>query len=136
MTEPEPHRAADLTIAELLERLTGQTSRLVRQELALAREELLTKASRAGMGTMLFAGAGVVAVYGTGAVVAGLVAALVLALPLWSAALTIGGVLLAVAAVLILVGRRELRRMFPLIPEKVRGRWRADARAIAKGAGR
>jgi hypothetical protein len=48
MGEGKPERAADMTIAELLEQLTGQTSQLVRQEAALAREELLTKAKVRG----------------------------------------------------------------------------------------
>lgn len=59
----------------MLEELTGETSRLVRDEVAVIREELLAKASRAGMGTVLFGGAGALAVYGTGAVVAEVIAA-------------------------------------------------------------
>jgi hypothetical protein len=133
MTEPEPDRTSEMTIAELLEQLTGQTSRLVRQEVAVVREELLVKASRAGMGTMLFGGAGALAVYGTGAVVAGAIAALATELPPWAAALIIGGGLLSASGVLALMGRRELRRAFPLVPKDASERVKADARAIAEG---
>jgi Putative Actinobacterial Holin-X, holin superfamily III len=134
MTESGPDRAADLTIAELLEQLTGQTARLVRQEVALVREEMLTKASRAGMGTMLFGGAGALAVYGTGAVVAGVIAALATELPPWAAALIVGGGLLSASGVLALLGRRQLRRVLPLIPKDASARVKADAKAITEGA--
>jgi hypothetical protein len=134
MGEGKPERAADMTIAELLEQLSGQTSQLVRQEAALAREELLTKASRAGMGTMLFGSAGAIAVYGVGVVFAGVIAALAVELPLWAAALIIGGWLLAASGVLVLVGRRELRRGLPLFPKEAVRRVKADAEAIAEDA--
>ena len=134
MTESGQDRPADLTIAELLEQLTEQTSRLVRQEVALVRDEMLTKASKAGMGTMLFGGAGALAVYGAGAVVAGVIAAVATELPPWAAALIIGGGLLSASGVLALLGRRQLRRVLPLIPPDATERVKADARAITEGA--
>jgi hypothetical protein len=130
----ESGRPADMTIAELLEQLTEQTSRLVRQEVELVRDELMTKASRAGMGGTLLGGSGALAVYGTGAVVAGLIAALATELPTWAAALIIGGGLLAGSGVLALLGRRKLRLAFPLMPKDAAERVKADARAIAEGA--
>lgn len=130
----DPERPGDLTIAELLERLTEQTSRLVRQEVELVRDELMTKASRAGMGTALLGGSGALAVYGGGAVVAGVVAALATELPPWAAALIVGGGLLAASGLLALIGRAKLRRAFPLVPRDAAERAKADARAIAEGA--
>lgn len=133
MSERQPDRKGDMTVAELLEQLTGQTSQLVRQELALVREESFIKASRAGMGTMLFGGAGALAVYGAAAVVAGVMAALATELPPWAAALVVVGGLLSVSGVLALMGRRELRRVFPLMPKEATERLRADARVITNG---
>ena len=133
MTEPVREHPRERTIAELLEELTGETSRLVRDEVAVIREELLTKASRAGMGTAMFGGAGALAVYGTGAVVAGVIAALATELPPWASALIVGGGLLSASGVLAMVGRREMRRAFPLVEEDTAGRMKADARAIAEG---
>jgi Putative Actinobacterial Holin-X, holin superfamily III len=134
MSEGDPERTGEMTIAELLERLSGQTSRLVRQEAALAREELMTKASRAGMGTMLFGTAGVIAVYGVGAVVAGIVAALATGLPPWASALIIGVALLPASGVMVALGRRRLRRVFPLTPKTAAERLKADAGAIVESA--
>lgn len=53
-TATEP---ADLTIGELVSRLSSQVTELVRGELELARTELATKGKRAGVGAGL-AGAG------------------------------------------------------------------------------
>jgi hypothetical protein len=135
MTEPERRPPGDMTVAELLERLTSQTSRLVRQEAALVREELLTKAGRAGMSAMLFGGAGALAVYGAGAVVAGLIAAVATELPPWAAALIVGGGMLSASGVLALLGRWKLRRAFPVVSKDTSERVKADAKAIAEGAG-
>jgi|1186.fasta_scaffold90301_2 hypothetical protein len=134
MSEGDPERTGEMTIAELLERLSGQTSRLVRQEAALAREELMTKASRAGMGTMLFGTAGLIAVYGVGAVIAGIVAALVTGLPPWASALIIGVALLPASGVMVVLGRRRLRRVLPLTPKTAAERLRTDAGAIVESA--
>jgi hypothetical protein len=134
MSEGDPERTGEMTIAELLERLSGQTSRLVRQETALAREELMTKASRAGMGTMLFGTAGLIAVYGVGAVIAGIVAALVTGLPPWASALIIGVALLPASGVMVVLGRRRLRRVLPLTPKTAAERLRTDAGAIVESA--
>jgi hypothetical protein len=134
MGDGQPERAADMTMTELIERLTGQTSQLVRQEATLAREELLTKASKAGMGTMLFGSAGALAVYGAGVVVAGMIAAVAIELPPWAAALIIAGWLLAASGALVLMGRRQLRRGLPLFPTEAAGRVKADAKAIVERA--
>jgi hypothetical protein len=53
--------------AELVKLASEQISRLVREELALARTEMTAKAKRAGSGAGLFGGAGVVALYGAAA---------------------------------------------------------------------
>ena len=52
--------------AELVQRATEQVSRLVRDELALARAELTQKGKHAGIGIGLFGGGGVLAVLRAG----------------------------------------------------------------------
>jgi hypothetical protein len=73
-TEQEP-------TAELVHRLSEQVSTLVRDELALARIEMVEKGKRAGKGAGLLGGAGVLALYGVGALLVTAGAALSLAMP-------------------------------------------------------
>ena len=118
-------RTDDLSSAstgELVQRLSAQLSELVRRELDLARTELATKGKRAGAGAGLAGAGGVVALYGVGALIASAIAALALVVPVWLSALIVGVVLLLVAGVLALVGRRRLREATPPVPEQaVRG---------------
>ena len=92
---------------------TEQIGQLVRQEMALARAELTQSAKKAGTGAGLFGGAGLVALYGVAALVATAIIALDLVLPLWLAALVVGVVLLAVAGLLALVGKKQLSEAAP-----------------------
>ena len=54
-------------VAELLQELSEQTSTLVRQEMELARLELMQKGKRAGIGAGMFGGASMVGLYAIGA---------------------------------------------------------------------
>lgn len=123
-------RPGDRTAAELAERAAAQAARLVRQEIEQVRDEVRDKAVTAGTGAALLGGAGVLAAYGTGAVVAGAVAALETRMPRWAAGLTVGGGLLSAAGALGLAGRRELRRALPLVPERSAERVKADAQDL------
>ncbi|MFI6036809.1 phage holin family protein [Streptomyces sp. NPDC051315] len=124
------------TVGELVGQATEQLSRLVRQEIALAKEELAEKGRRAGRGGGLlgaagaFAYAGLLALAGTG------VAALSLALPVWAAALIVTAVLFVIAAVLAAIGRGQLRRAAPPTPEEALGSVRADVEEIRERAHR
>lgn len=111
-----PPRAAgpeNETTAQLIADATDQLGRLVRQELQLARAELKQSAKQAGTGAGLFGGAGVVALYGLGVLVATAVIALGLVLPLWLAALLVAVVLFAVAGVMALVGKKQVTKAAP-----------------------
>jgi uncharacterized membrane protein YqjE len=106
-----------LPTGELVKRLATQLSGLMRGELELARTELTEKGKRAGTGAGLAGAGGVVALYGLGALIAAAVAALALVLPVWLAALIVGVALLIVGGVLALVGRSQLKRATPPMPE-------------------
>jgi hypothetical protein len=121
---------ADASTGELVEQATRQIGELVRQELALAKAELAEKAKAAGRGAGLLGGAGVVAWYGGGAVVVAAVAALAVAWPVWVAALVVGAVLLAVAGVAALAGRKQLRRAVPPMPEQATASVKADVQEL------
>ncbi|GAA4893437.1 putative superfamily III holin-X [Stackebrandtia albiflava] len=96
--------------AELVHRAVEQTSRLVRDEIALARAELTAKGRQAASGAGLLGGAAFLGFFAFGCLVTAGVIALALIMPGWAAALVVAGVLLLVALVLALAGRSRMRR--------------------------
>jgi uncharacterized membrane protein YqjE len=122
--------------AELLQRLADQISRLLRQELQLARLELAEKGKRTGLGAGLLGAAGLVALYGLAALVAAAILLLATAMPAWLAALVVALVLLALGGVLALVGRGQVRRATPPLPEQALAGIKADVDVITRRASR
>lgn len=110
----DPHNA---TTGELVTKLSSQISELVRGELALAKAELTEKGKRAGIGAGLAGGAGVLALYGIGALIATVIILLDLFLPLWAAALIVTVLIFIVAGVLGLLGKTQIQRAVPPVPE-------------------
>lgn len=108
----------DQSLGELAKQLSEQTGTLVRQELALARAELQEKGKRAGIGGGLLGAGGLVALYGVAALVAAVIMLIGTALDGWIAALIVGVVLLAVAGVLALLGRKQVQAATPPAPER------------------
>lgn len=105
------------TTAELMSRLSQQTSRLVRDEIRLVQAELKEKGKHAGLGAGLFGAAGYFGFFATAAFVATAILALALVLPAWLSALIIAAALLVVAGIAALVGKREVKRVTPVAPE-------------------
>ena len=108
---------ANATTGELITRLSTQLSELVRGEIALAKAELAQKGKRAGIGAGLAGAAGVLALYGVGALITTVIAALALVLPVWAAALIVAVVIFIVAGVLGLLGKNQIQRATPPVPE-------------------
>ena len=102
-----------LSLPELTVHLTEQVARLVRTEITLARAELFASGRQAAMGGGLFGAAAVVAFTGWLALVAGAIAGIAEALPVWASALIVGGALFAIAAGLALAGRARMKRGMP-----------------------
>ena len=113
-----PRGTADPTLGSLVHDLSTQIPELVRSELRLAQAELAEKGKRAGTGAGLFGAAGIVALYGVAVLLAAVVLALALVLPYWAAALAVAVVLLAVAGVLALRGKKEVAQATPAAPER------------------
>ena len=126
----------DEGVGELVSRATQQLSELIRAELRLAALELKDKGRHAGTGAGLFGGAGLVALYGVGALITAVIAALALVLPVWASALIVGAVLLVVAAVLAALGRRQTRQATPPTPEQAMDSARRDVAEIKERAHR
>ena len=107
----------DRSTAELIQDLTRQTSALVRQEVELAKVEMVEKSKKAGIGIGLLAGAGVVALLALGALTAFLILALDGAMPTWAAAIVVA-LLWSVVAAGLALGREALREMGGPVPDK------------------
>ncbi len=127
-----PMRSVDeLSTAELVQQATDQVSRLIRDELTLAKIELAEKGRHAGKGAGLFGGGGLIALFGVGVLILALVFGLAEAMPLWLAALIVGVLLLVVAALLAVLGRSQMRRASPPVPRSMVRSVRADVDAVA-----
>ncbi|WP_347405363.1 YihY/virulence factor BrkB family protein [Micromonospora sp. WMMD980] len=119
-----------MSTSELVTRAAEQVSTLMRDELALAKAEMVAKGRRAGAGGGLFGGAAVLSLYGLGLLLALAVVVLDLVWPLWLAVLVVLVVVLAVAAVMALLGRRRLRAATPLVPQEAASGITADVDAV------
>jgi hypothetical protein len=106
------------TVAELMKELSEQATKLVRQELELAKLELSEKGKSAGIGVGMFGGAGVAGLYAVGALTACLILALATAVTGWLAALIIAAVYAGVAGVLALAGKSKVQQAGPPLPEQ------------------
>jgi hypothetical protein len=117
--------------AELIKRATEQVTTLVRDEMALARAELTAKARHAGKGAGLFGGAGVVALFGVAGVLGAIILLLALVMPGWLATLIVGVALLAVAGLMALMGRGQVRQAVPPMPTEAMRDVRADIDTVS-----
>ncbi|WP_405147556.1 phage holin family protein [Sphaerisporangium sp. NBC_01403] len=127
---------ASLSTAELIRHLSEEVSRLVRDEIRLATLELTRKGKRAGRGAGLFGGAGVVALYGGGALVATVILLIAQVLTPWIAALIVGVALLIIAAILALTGKSQVSKATPPLPEEAIQSLKADVDILKESAHR
>ncbi|MEV0383678.1 phage holin family protein [Nonomuraea sp. NPDC050643] len=121
---------------KLVNDLSEQVSRLVKDELRLARMELTEKGKRAGFGAGLFGAAGIAAFFGGAALVAAVVMLLALVMPAWAAAAIVAGVLFIVAAVLGLTGKNQVEQATPPVPEETIASVKADIDMVKERARR
>jgi uncharacterized membrane protein YqjE len=110
--------ANEASTSELVTRLTQQSTELIRGELKLAQAEMTEKAKHAGVGAGLFGGAGLIALYGVGALIATIILALALVIPAWLAALIVTVVLFAIAGVVALIGKKQVSQATPAAPKQ------------------
>jgi uncharacterized membrane protein YqjE len=108
----------DRGTGELVRELSAQASRLVRQEVELAKAEMTEKGKKAGIGVGMLGGAAVACLLMLGSLTACLIVALALALSAWAAALVVSALWGVIAGVLVLQGRARLEEMGKPVPEK------------------
>ena len=107
----------DKSLSDLVQDLSRQTSTLIRQEMRLAQAELTEKGRHASKGAGMFGGAGLIALYGVGALIAAAILGLATVLEPWIAAAAVGVGLLLIAGILALTGKKEIEEATPPKPE-------------------
>jgi len=125
--------ASEASVGELVSRASEQLTTLVRDEMRLAQTELAQKGRRSGVGLGLFGGAGAVAWFGVGALVAAAILGLSLVVAPWLAAVIVGLVLLLIASVLAMIGKREVSQATPVLPQESMQNVRRDVEAVKEG---
>jgi uncharacterized membrane protein YqjE len=124
------------SVGELVQQLSQQTASLVRGEIRLATVELQEKGKKAGIGAGMFGGAGVVALYGVGALIAAAILGIGTFLESWIAAVIVGAVLLAVAGILALTGKKQVEQAGPPVPEQAVESAKRDVDEVKKARAR
>ena len=102
---------ADLGVGDIVKSITGDVKLLVRDEVQLAKAELVPAAKNAGIGAGMFGAAGYFAI--SALLILYFAAAFGLAevLPTWLAFLIVGVVLLVIAAILGVIGLMLVRKV-------------------------
>jgi hypothetical protein len=121
----EPRARSGRPVAALLSDLAGETSTLVRQEIALLKAELNEKLARIGVGAGALAAGGVIAFSGWLALVAAAILGLSYVLAPWLSALIIGVIVIALGAGLALFGKSRVKAD-ALVPHRTLNSLRED----------
>jgi putative superfamily III holin-X len=122
--------------AELVKQVSEQVSVLVGEELKLAQLEMTRKGKQAGVGAGMLGGAGLIALYGLGCLIACVILAVNGVLAAWLAALIVGVALFAVAGAMALLGKSRLHTAAPPVPEETADSVKTDVEVIKEGAQR
>ena len=125
-----PVDPSEKSVGELIRSMSEDLSALVRDEIRLAQAEVGEKAKKAGIGIGAFGGAGVVALYGLGVLIAAGVLGLSNVVSPWLAALIVGVVLFVVAGIAALIGKKELSQAAPPVPTQAIASVKTDVAEI------
>jgi hypothetical protein len=109
---------ARLRLQELIRSIGADLSLLIRQQVALAKEEVRGIAAEKATGGALLAAAAVFALFVLGFASLAGAAALDLVLPRWAALLIVAGIYLVLAVIAVLIGRNALAA--PATPERTK----------------
>jgi len=121
------------SMGELFSRLSEQSSRLVRSEIELAKSELSRKAKAGAIGAGLLAGAALFGFFAFAVLITTVILALSNVVAPWLAALIVAVLLLVVAGVLALLGKKSLDKGVPPKPERTADNVKQDVQAVKEG---
>ena len=133
MTSTQKPTDARPSIGELVSTLSEKLSQLVRDEIRLAKAELAAKAKHAGTGAGLLGAAAFLGFFAFAGLVTAAILGLATVLAPWLAALIVAVVLLIIAAILGMAGKRSLDQGTPAIPERAQASIKADVAAVKEG---
>jgi len=114
-TSPDKAKAST---ADLVKDLSREVSTLVREEIALAKAELMQKGREAAAGAGMLLGAVVVGLAAVGGLTACLILILDAWMPSWLAAFLVTAAYVAVTATLAVYGKQRVSRAAPPAPER------------------
>jgi hypothetical protein len=130
-TKPMSRRS----LAELVTALPGLVTQLIRDEVERLKHDLTAGLAKIGVGIGLFVGAALFAFFALATLIAAAVLGLATVLAPWLSALIIGVALLALAAILALIGKNSLQKGIPPVPEESIDSLKRDLNVV-KGLGR
>ncbi|MEU8257953.1 phage holin family protein [Micromonospora inaquosa] len=128
--------SADTPVAELVQRATEQITRLVRDELTMARAEMTAKGKRASVGAGMLGGGAILGIFAGGTAVATVVVLLAAIMPDAVATLIVTVILAIAAAIAAQRGKKQVSQAMPATPAATIDSVRADAETIRGAAGR
>ncbi|SKB10449.1 phage holin family protein [Aeromicrobium choanae] len=129
MSQHESGRDSAST-SELISRLSDELKTLVRDEMRLAQIEVGSKAKRAGVGAGIIGAGGLLALYGLGVLIAAAVLALALVVDAWLAALIVAVVILVIAGIAALLGKKRVQEAGAPVPQATVESVKADVDAV------
>jgi nitrate/nitrite transporter NarK len=132
-SRPDPSSAST---GQLIGELPELVTRLVRDEVRLAQAEVKGKAKKLGIGAGLFGGAGLVALLALNALITAGILGLANVLPGYLAAIVVAVVLLVVAGVLALLGKKDVQDAKPPLPTETLESVKTDVATVKESAAR
>jgi uncharacterized membrane protein YqjE len=101
----------DRSFSELLQDIVTNVEQIVRSEVLLAKTEVREEARRAAKAGRTLAAAALIGFYAFGFLLICCMYALAIAIPIWAAALAVGGVLAIIAALMLKYGIRKFKEV-------------------------
>lgn len=124
--EPMPPPRTERTVSGLFADLARETSRLFRQEIALAKAEITDRMGQLGTGAAELVVGGFILYAGLLGLMAAAIIGLTYVLPVWLATLIIAFAVTVIGVILLLLGRRHLEPG-KLVPHRTMRSLRDDA---------
>lgn len=119
------HTDGNESTRAILEDVLRDVTNIVRAEVRLARAEIKDDLRAAGRAAGMFGAAAICGLFAGGSIIACVIAALALALPVWLAALITAVILACIGGALYATGRNRMRQATPPLSE-TRQRVRSD----------